>query len=148
MPLGKPARAQIMKWQKAGTAGLCEIKETNVGGEEGKYLLAFPYKGKKVDLVINFAIGFPAKVPAMYFTTKMWHTGVDEKSGAICVAAITPWDTQTGPQKLVEHVVKILAQPETCVDSKVNAAACTEFTANKGAYEEKAKSYVDQHGHA
>ena len=143
MAIGKPARAQITKWQKAGTNNLCVIKETNVDNEEGKYLLEFPYKGKKVDLVINFGIGFPAKVPVMYFKTKMWHTGVDEKSGAICLASITPWETNTGPQRLVEHVADILANPEKCVTSQVNSAACAEFTANKAAYEAKAQQYVN-----
>lgn len=53
-------------------------------------------------------------------------------------ASITPWDTQTGPQKLVEHITSILADPAQCVDSKVNAAACTEYTNNKNAYDAKA----------
>ena len=108
MPLGKPARAQLNKWQKAGTQGKCEIIDNQVNGEEGVFKLAFPYKGKKVDLIINFCVGFPAKVPAMNFKTKMYHAGVDESSGAICLASITPWDITTGPQRLVEHVSSIL----------------------------------------
>ena len=89
-------------------------------------------------MVIDFSIGFPAKVPPMYFKTKMWHTGVDEKTGVICIAAILPWDVNTGPQKLADHVTSILADPKQCVASNVNKDACEQFENNHAAYEAKA----------
>ena len=119
MALGKPAKAQLMKWVKAGPTG-CKVTNQKVNDEEGHYEIDFPFHGKQVSLLINFAVGFPAKVPDMRFKTKMWHTGVDEKSGAICKAAITPWSAATGPQALCDHVSKILADPKMCVDSMVN----------------------------
>ena len=75
-------------------------------------------------MIINFAVGFPGKVPTMNFKTKLYHTGVSETNGAICTAAITPWDVNSGAQKLIEHVSSLLAHPELSVDSNVNEAAC------------------------
>ena len=112
MGLGKPTRAQLTKWKKAGCADLADIKEENYHGQEGAYLIDFPFHGKKVSMVINFAVGFPAKPPAMNFVTKLWHTGVAEQGGAICTASIEPWNTGSGPQKCIEHVTDLLAHPE------------------------------------
>ena len=125
-PLGKPAKAQLMKWIKAGPAN-CTVVSQNHEGKDGNYTIDFPFHGKQVTMAIDFSGGFPAKVPDMRFTTKMWHCGVDEKTGAICKAAITPWTAATGPQKLCDHVTEMLANPGSTVESGINVAACAQF---------------------
>ena len=98
-------------------------------------------------MVIDFSKGFPGKVPPMNFRTKLWHTAVSEDTGAICTAEITPWLTNSGPQKLIEHVSSLLAHPERSEGSNINPAACEQFRNEHAAYIAKESATAIANGH-
>jgi ubiquitin-protein ligase len=152
MSLPKAARGQIAKFLKGAAASPYEgvTWEQNVGGVEGKFTFTFtgpagtPYEGKKFDVNYDLTGGFPNRVPDITFKTKIWHCGVKEDDGTICVAALEPWVPTTGLAACVEHVSGLMNQNDPA--SMINTVACDEYKANEGAFNAKAKQWAAQYG--
>lgn len=141
-----------MKFLKSAAASPYEgvTWEQNIGNVEGKFLFTFngpagtPYEGKKFDVEYDLTEGFPNRVPDIKFKTKMWHCGIDESDGTICVAALEPWVPTTGLAACVEHVSGLLNAQDPA--SMINKAACEQYNSNQGTFNAKAKQYAGQFG--
>lgn len=108
-----------------------------------------PYKGGKFHVTVDFTENYPFKAPKVNFKTKIYHPGVSQKDGTICMAAIeSNWVPTLNAKYVIGALMTLLRDPSNAADNPVDEdgqAAATQFKTNKAAFDSTAAEWVAKH---
>ena len=105
-----------------------------------------PYKGGKFHVDVDFSDNYPFKAPKVNFKTKIYHPGVSQKDGSICMAAIEAnWVPTLNAKYVISALMSLLQDPSTAADNPVDddgQKAATEFKTSRAKFDANAAEWV------
>ena len=105
-----------------------------------------PYLGGKFNVTVDFTENYPFKAPKVNFTTKIYHPGVSQKDGTICMAAIeSNWVPTLNAKYVIGALVTLLRDPSNAADNPVDddgQKAALEFKSNRAKFDATAAEWV------
>ena len=105
-----------------------------------------PYLGGKFNVEVDFSENYPFKAPKVHFKTKIYHPGVSQKDGSICMAAIeSNWVPTLNAKYVIGALVTLLRDPSNAADNPVDddgQKAALEFKSNRAKFDATAAEWV------
>ena len=95
-----------------------------------------PFLGGKFAVEMDFTDNYPFKAPKVKFCTKIYHPGVEEKSGNICTQAIEQnWVPTLNAKYVIEAILSLMADPSVAAQNPLEQAIANEYSNNRSKWE-------------
>merc|ERR1719198_476173 len=105
-----------------------------------------PFAGGTFSVRFNCE-NYPFKSPKISFTTKIYHPGVSQDKGEICMKALEDsWVPTMGCQHCIQHILTLLQTPSA--DQAQDTSIAQVFTSNHAQWAATAAEWTAQHAQA
>lgn len=145
----------LFQWQELGDLTKDPIESCVIQPDENnptlwKVVLAgpegTPYLGGTFNVEVDFSDNYPFKAPKVHFKTKIYHPGVSQKDGSICMAAIeNNWVPTLNAKYVIGALVTLLRDPSNAADNPVDddgQKAALEFKTSRAKFDATAAEWV------
>eukprot|EP00939_MAST-03C_sp_MAST-3C-sp1_P003065 g3065.t1 len=115
----------------------------DIKGPEGS-----AYEGFCIPVQMSFPAQYPFKPPKLVFKTKVHHPNVNKEDGTVCPDAFHLDSKSWGPTLGAAHVLRVVysSLSEPSMESPLDAAAGTQYRANKDTWKKNVVATLGKYG--